>query len=353
LAGTCGQAAKLLEPLETAIAVRNRDSWHLHADETAWRVFAPRDGGGPAKWRLRVFIGPGTVCFVMDPTRSGAVLSRHAVIDEDRAAPARRGRGPRRLVISSGFYRVCESAGKKADGLVSLFCAAHIRRRFVRAGGASPVQLKYRAGAWLERFRDLYRAHGELTVAWQAGTALAAKEKKAAAERLGKAHTAWDTAIGATGDAREKQAQAPGLQEPAKKALAALDGERDGLTAHRGYPLVGLDSNLAGRTIRGPAVTRNNAGGSRNEHAARNAATVWAVTATVKTAGLNILTCLTACLDEMRPKRREAPCQPPRWNGSCPGTPAPKTSEPGHSRCGAAPERRHAGHRHALSQDSK
>jgi transposase len=76
LAGACGQAAKLLEPLETAIAVRNRDSWHLHADETTWRVFAPRDGGGQAKWWLWVFIGPDTVCLVIEPTRSGAILAR-------------------------------------------------------------------------------------------------------------------------------------------------------------------------------------------------------------------------------------------------------------------------------------
>ena len=66
LAGTCAQAGALLAPLEDAIAERNRDSWHLHADETTWRVFAPGDGDGPAKWWLWVFIGPDTVCFVME-----------------------------------------------------------------------------------------------------------------------------------------------------------------------------------------------------------------------------------------------------------------------------------------------
>jgi transposase len=56
----------------------------------------------------------------------------------------------------------------------------------------------------------------------------------------------------------------PGLQEPAKKALAlaTLDREWDGLIAHRDYPMVSLDSNVAGRQIRGPIVTRKNAGGS-------------------------------------------------------------------------------------------
>jgi hypothetical protein len=144
LAGTCAQAAGLLEPLAGAVAGRNRESWHLHADETTWRVFAPRDGSGPAKWWLWVFIGPDTACLVMDPSRSGQVLARHAGIDaETGQLTADSDGGPRSLVVSSDFYAVYQSAGKKADGLVNLFCWAHVRRHFVRAGDASPVQLKY------------------------------------------------------------------------------------------------------------------------------------------------------------------------------------------------------------------
>ena len=41
----------------------------------------------------------------MDPTRAGAVLARHAGIDEETGQLGR-GRGPRRLVISSDFYSV-------------------------------------------------------------------------------------------------------------------------------------------------------------------------------------------------------------------------------------------------------
>jgi transposase len=65
LAGACAQAGALLVPLEEAITARSRGSWHLHADETTWRVFAPREGDGPAKWWLWVFLGPDTACFVM------------------------------------------------------------------------------------------------------------------------------------------------------------------------------------------------------------------------------------------------------------------------------------------------
>jgi transposase len=299
LAGTCAQAAGLLAPLADAIAVRNRESWHLHADETTWRVFAPRDGDGPVRWWLWVFIGPDTVAFVMDPSRSGQVLARHAGIDEKTGQlTADEDGGPRSLVISSDFYAVYQSAGKKADGLVNLFCWAHVRRHFVRAGDASPVQLKYWTEGWLELIRALYAAHDSLAAAWQDAVAPAVREKGAAASRLEAAYAAWDEAITAIDETRKRQAQAPGLQEPAKKALATLDREWDGLAAHRDYPMLDLDNNRAERTIRGPVVTRKNAGGSRNGDSARNAAAIWTATATAQLAGLNIITYLAAYLDE-------------------------------------------------------
>jgi hypothetical protein len=310
LAGTCAQAGTLLAPLEEAITARSRDSWHLHADETTWRVFAPREGDGPARWWLWVFIGPDTVCFVMDPTRSGAVLARHAGIDEDTGQLTGDGDGPRRLVISSDFYTVYQSAGKKADGLVNLYCWAHVRRHFVRAGDANPAQLKYWTQAWLERIRDLYATHDELMAAWSSAAAPAPREKAAAAARLDKAYTAWDKAIGVIDEARAKQMTAPGLQQPAKKALATLDREWDGLIAHRDYPMISLDNNAAERAIRLPVVTRRNAGGSRNEDSARLAATAWTVTATAQMAGLNVLTYLTAYFDACGRNGRKPPPGP-------------------------------------------
>jgi transposase len=297
LAGTCAQAGALLAPVAEAVSERSRGSWHLHADETTWRVFAPRDGSGPAKWWLWVFLGPDTVCFVMDPTRSGAVLARHAGIDQDTGQlTADPGGGPRRLVISSDFYSVYQSAGKKADGLVNLYCWAHIRRYFVRAGDADPARLTYWTAAWLERIKGLYAAHAELTAAWNA--AAAPRDTTAAAARWDDAQARWDAALTAIDETRKKQTAAPGLAGPARKALATLDREWDGLAAHRDYPMIGLDNNPAERMIRGPVVTRKNAGGSRNGDTARNAAVIWTVTATAQMAGLNLLTWLTAYLDE-------------------------------------------------------
>ena len=187
LTGTCAAAGELLAPLEVAIAARSRGSWHLHADETGWRVFTPREdnargngaAAGPVKWWLWVFLGPDTACFVMDPTRSGAVLARHAGIDQttgqlvehpatgqDAGDGADQAEGPRQLVISSDFYSVYSSAGRKASGLVNLYCWAHVRRYFVRAGDANPDQLAGWTAAWLERIKNLYLAHEQLSAAW-------------------------------------------------------------------------------------------------------------------------------------------------------------------------------------------
>ena len=310
LAGACAQAGTLLAPLEEAITVRSRASWHLHADETSWHVFAPRDGDGPARWWLWVFLGPDTTCFVMDPTRAGAVLARHAGIDEKTGQLAADGDEPRQLVISSDFYSVYTSAGKKADGLVNLYCWAHIRRYFVRAGDANPAQLQYWTAAWLDRIKDLYAAHEQLSAAWAEAAAPAARQADGGAARLEDAYTAWDTALGAIDEARRNQMAAPGLQEPAKKALATLGREWDGLAAHRLYPMISLDNNPAERAIRRPVITRKNAYGSRNEDAAHLAARIWTITATAEMAGLNVLTYLIAYLNACGRNNGKPPAGP-------------------------------------------
>jgi transposase len=134
---------------------------------------------------------------------------------------------------------------------VNPFCWAHIRRYFVRAGDANPAQLRYWTEAWLERIKNLYAAHEKLTGAWADA---AGQAGEAAAARLEKARAAWDTTLAAIGAARKQQMAAPGLQEPAKKALSTLDREWEGLAAHRDYPMISLDNcaDVAVMPKRGP-----------------------------------------------------------------------------------------------------
>src|SRR6516162_9180423 len=148
----------------------------------------------------------------MDPSRSGAVLARHAGIDEETGQlTADEDGGLRRLVISSDFYAVYQSSGRKADGLVNLFCWAHIRRYFVRAGDANPAQLTYWTQRWLERIRALYAAHEELMTAWEHAAAPSPGQAAAPAARLEDSRAAWGAAIGAIDSGRKKEKAAPGL----------------------------------------------------------------------------------------------------------------------------------------------
>ncbi|TFE24189.1 IS66 family transposase [Frankia sp. B2] len=293
LVGACAQAGVLLAPLVEAIRQRSQASWHLHADETSWKVFTPNGGGKPQRWWLWVSLGEDTVCFVIDQTRASSVLTGHLGLTEQADGTLTAPGGGER-VLSSDFYAVYVSVGRRRAGLVNLYRVAHLRRYFPRARLSNPVQLEYWEKAWLDRFRALYTAHRELATAWARARDTPGPD---ADTRLAEAYTAWDGAIEAIDTARREQQASPGLQPAAKDALATLEREWDGVVAHRDYPMVDLDNNAAERAPRRPVVTRKNAYGSRTDDAAALAAAVWTVLGTAEKHGLNTLTYLTAYLD--------------------------------------------------------
>ena len=206
----------------------------------------------PGDWQVRFGGGAGETR--REQSRQGAPALSDSVPVRARSWPAtpastrRPGSsspdadgGPRRLVMSTDFYTVYESAGKKAAAWST--CTALLTSEAFRPGrGREPRSAGALDGGVAGPVRDLYRAHDELMAAWQENAAPAPRAEEAAAARLEKAHAGWDEAITGIDTARKKQAQAPGLQEPAKKALATLNREWDGLIAHRDYPMISLDN---------------------------------------------------------------------------------------------------------------
>jgi hypothetical protein len=290
LTGALQQVGQLLVPLETAIAVRNAASGHVHVDETTWKVFEPVEGKDSTRWWLWVFCATDTIFFQMDPTRSTTVAAKHLGIDID----SRELTSSDRLVISSDFYAVYQSIAANIDAVTPLWCWAHMRRYFVRAGDADPRQLGRWSRLWVQRIRDLYIAHRALAQA--TATATAGAGAGAGAGVLA-AQQAFDTALGIIDTVRREQMARPGLQPRAAKVLATLDREWDGLAAHRDFPLLPLDNNTAERALRTPVVGRKNFNGSSARWAAELAARTWTITATTDLAGLNPITYLTAYLD--------------------------------------------------------
>ncbi len=238
MSGALKALAGLLTPLGEAIVARNAAAAQVHADETSWRVYEKTEGKDGHRWWLWVFIAQDTVVFRMDPTRSTSVLETHFGIDrDDRSLPE-----GRRLVLSTDFYSAYQCLAR-VEGVDPLWCWAHMRRYFIRAGDADP-QLRYWRDQWVARIGDLYLAHRAMAAA-SPGTA-----------EYTQAHGAFEQALGVIDTARRDQIRGPGLHPAAKKVLATLDREWDGLARHRDFPDLDLDNNQSERALRGPVVGR-------------------------------------------------------------------------------------------------
>jgi transposase len=284
LAGVLGACSDLLAPLAAKISERNAAAAHLHVDETRWQVYAAVEGKDSHRWWCWVFAGPDTTVFTIAPSRSLKVLTAQlgVVLDPDTGALPESLPGGRRLLLSSDFYTVYQSMGRM-DGVDNLWCWAHIRRYFVRAGDAHP-DLQAWTQAWLERIGALYRAHSALAAA------PGSPQRAQAAEQ-------FDAALKVIDSERHAQTANAHLMHPAAvKVLATLDREWEGLTRHREFPELPLDNNTSERALRGPVVGRKNFYGSGSKTSAELASRVWTITATAERAGLNPLVYLGAYL---------------------------------------------------------
>jgi transposase len=280
LAGVARRLDVLLAPLAGAIAARNAAAGHAHVDETSWRVFGQLADNGGDRWWLWVFAAADTVVYKVAPSRSLKVLQDHYGVT---AGQLPEDRGP--LVISSDFYSVYRSFSE-IDGVDPLWCWAHIRRRFIRAGQARRKQLGAWADAWVTRIGVLYAAH-----------------KRLAATPEGSGEHAWavrmfQLALDEIDAHRRIQGARPEQLHPeAAKVLATLDREWDGLAAHRGFPALPLDNNTAERAIRGPVVGRKNYYGSGARWAADLASHAWTILGTAAMAGHSPRVYLSAYLE--------------------------------------------------------
>jgi transposase len=281
LCGALKQVAPLIAPWAEAIAAHGRTAGHVHADETSWQVFEDIEDKDGHRWWLWVFVTAETTVFVMDTSRSAEVAAGQLGIDREQAALE----AGRRLVISSDFHKAYQSLAT-IDGVDPLWCWAHMRRYFLRAGAAHP-ELGDWCDAWTERIAVLYRAHHAL-----AATLPGTDAHEDAAGR-------WQRAFDDIDAHRVLQARdaAKGLLHPAAaKVIATLTSEWDGLARHQHLPQLPLDNNTAERALRTPVIGRKNFYGSGAEWAAHLAADVWTITGTAARHGIGPLGLLSGYL---------------------------------------------------------
>jgi transposase len=259
-AGTVNDGLKRIEPMLTpiyeALCARNPQGKLHQADETRWRVFVLTDGKKGYGWWLWVVLGPDSVIYLLDPSRSHEVPEAHF--------------GPE----ASGILEVDRYSGYKAMeqvklGLIQLaFCWAHVRRDFVGVGRGWP-ELTPWALSWLRRIRHLYQInrarlqHRQDPVKFQEQQALL---------------------FGAVEAIRAEAAMElsdPKLRQPCRKVLESLQEHWTGLTLFVEDPDVPMDNNGSERKVRGPAVARKNFYGSGSLWSGHLAAIMFSILATL------------------------------------------------------------------------
>ncbi len=271
LVGVMKKLSPLLEPLDAAIQERNAAAGRLHVDETSWNVFEPVAGKANKRWWLWVFVAPDTTVFEIAKSRSTRVLADHLGINLDaKSLPE-----GRELVLSSDFFSVYQSVGK-IDGIISLWCWAHMRRYFIRAGAAHPELIQW-AATWLERIATIYANRWAL-ITCEIGTAEHAD-----------AHSKFVDTFDTIDAQRLTESADETLHPRARKVLATFGNEWEGLARHKHYPEIPLDNNVAERAARNPAVCRKVFYGSGSVWSSVLAGRVWTISATAAQAGINPL----------------------------------------------------------------
>jgi hypothetical protein len=125
----------LLRPIDGALKERNPQGDLHQGDETRWRVFVALEDKEGYGWWLWVVLGPDTVIYLLDASRSHTVPEDHYHAES-------------RGVLVVDRYAAYKAMSWVKDGvLVLAFCWSHVRRDFIRVGNTTPLSFTNLSGA--------------------------------------------------------------------------------------------------------------------------------------------------------------------------------------------------------------
>ncbi|HMB08107.1 MAG TPA: IS66 family transposase [Isosphaeraceae bacterium] len=282
----------LLRPIYAALVERNPHGDLHQGDETRWRVFIALEGKEGYGWWLWVVLGPDTVIYLLEASRSHTVPENHY-------------RAESRGVLVVDRYAAYKAMSWVQDGVVVLaFCWSHVRRDFIRVGKGWPT-LKTWALEWLRRIRVLYRLND---------SRLAVQKDTAA---FGEADGRLRQAVAAMKTQSETELARADLATPCRKVLESLQEHWEGLTRFVDDPRIPMDNNASERQARGPAVARKNFYGSGSEWSGCLAAAMFSIFATLSRWMLNPRKWLTWYFEHCAAAGGQVPKDIPRflpWN---------------------------------------
>ena len=281
LAGGLAALAPLFEPLEQALVHKLRSQAHWHADETRWAVFVNISGKVGHRWYLWVFHSNSVVHYVLDKSRSAAVIEAELA-------------GVQSGVISCDRYSAYKKFARLHPAVVLAFCWAHQRRDFLELANSYPDVSAWAMG-WVDAIAELYHLNG-----------LRLRACEGSAERDAH-HARLQQAVQRMAAQRDGALADPLLAEPAAKVLQSMTVHWSGLTVFIDHPAVPMDNNVAERDARLAVVGRKNFYGSGSECSGQLAATMYSLLMTAKLWGLNARTWLSAYLQACADNDNQAP----------------------------------------------
>ncbi len=275
------------EPLERALVSKLRSELHWHADETRWAVFVQIEGKVGHRWYLWVFHSRSVVHYVLDESRSAAVVEAELA-------------GVQRGIISCDRYSAYKKFARLHPGVVRAFCWAHQRRDYLELANAYPDLSRWAMG-WVDAIAELYHLNSMRLQAQEGSTERSTRESAR--------DSALRQAVQRMLSQRGTELADPKLAEPAAKVLQSMQNHWAGLTVFVEHPWVPMDNNVAERAVRTPVVGRKNFYGSGSLWSGQFAATMYSLLMTAKLCKLNARTWLSAYLQACADAGNHAPAE--------------------------------------------
>ena len=276
----------VFEPLDGAIAERQRNARLVQGDETRWMIHERTERGDNARCWLWVCVSEDAVRMHIDPARS-ARAARVLFAQLGSALP---------VILVCDRYRAYRKLARELAGrFVLATCWSHARRDFLRTAQRHPT-LEAWSERWLKRVAGLYTRNARRLAHFKRDAALSAQP---AAFRT--AHRRLVRKVTELFETAKRELDGEPDDSPKAPALRALVREREGLTVFVDSPSTPMDNNASERILRGPANSRKVSFGSHSATGARLSAVLFSLFATLALAGINphhwLLDYLNACAE--------------------------------------------------------
>ena len=298
LADAQSRLLRVFEPLDEAIAERQRAARLVQGDETRWMIHVRGERGENPRCWLWVCLSADAVRMHIDPTRSARAA---------RVLFAKLGEKLPAILVCDRYGAYRKLARELAGRFVLATCWVHARRDFIGAAQRHP-ELQAWSERWLKRFAGLYTRNARRLAHFKRTVAMSAQPAAFVA-----AHRRLKRKVVELFETAKRELHGLPDDSPKAPALRALVREREGLSVFVDEPSTPMDNNASERALRAPAISRKVSFGSHSETGARLSAVLFSLFATLALAGINRHHWLLDYLHACAANAAEAPVRLDPW----------------------------------------